>query len=218
MRDVIRLVKKGATAVIKSTLAVGSTEILQKENPDIFVLHSPEFLSVATAAEDAAHPDRNIIGIPVDNEEYRKRAEEVLAVLPEAPYTVICNAKTAELIKHSHNAYGYVNVVYTNLLYDLAVKLGVEWDVIKEAMEADPMISNQYLNPIHKSGRGAGGACFIKDFESFIRMYEKAVGDISGINALKGIREKNIDLLINSKKDLPLLEGVYGDLAKRNIQ
>jgi UDP-glucose 6-dehydrogenase len=66
----------------------GVTEKLQSEFPHVFVLHSPEFLVEATAAHDAAKPKRNLVGIPIDTQEYREKAEAVLRILPEAPYYV----------------------------------------------------------------------------------------------------------------------------------
>jgi len=66
------------------------------------------------------------------------------------------------------------------------------------------------MEPIHKSGRGAGGHCFIKDFAAFTQMYQELVGDEAGLKVLASLQDKNIDLLINSNKDLDLLAGVYG--------
>ena len=67
-----------------------------------------------------------------------------------------------------------------------------------------------YANPIHKSGRGAGGNCFIKDFAAFANLYESRVGDDQGIKLLRSLEEKNKQLLSESKKDLRILEEVYG--------
>jgi UDPglucose 6-dehydrogenase len=122
VRSVIKLVGKGKVAVIKSTIVPGSTESIQKENPEIFVMHSPEFLTEKTAAYDAKHPDRNIIGVPADKEIFRKKANFVLSVLPKAPYEIICSAKEAELTKYGGNCWFYFKVIYINLLYDLAEK------------------------------------------------------------------------------------------------
>jgi UDPglucose 6-dehydrogenase len=215
VRSVIRLVGKGKTAVIKSTLLPGTTEEIQKENPDIFVLNSPEFLSVSTAAYDAGNPSRNIVGIPYDNQEYRKKAEEVMKILPKAlykfTYNAICSSREAELIKYGRNYLGFVRVIAINLFYDVAEKLDVDWNILREAMSADPDNGPTYMNPIHKSGRGAGGECFIKDFEAFSRMYDGLVKDELGKKVIDSLKAKNIKLLIESKKDINLLRGVYGE-------
>ena len=211
LRQVIRLVGKKKIAVIKSTIMPGTTELIQKENPNIYIVHSPEFLTEATAAHDAANPQRNIVGIPEDNELYRQKAKDVMEVLPFAPYQLICHAKEAELIKYGGNCWFYFKVIYINLLYDLAAKSGVSYQVIKDAMAADPRIGSTHLDPIHKTGRGAGGHCFIKDFAAFSQMYRELVGDELGLRVLSSLKDKNIDLLTESKKDLDLLKGVYGE-------
>jgi nucleotide sugar dehydrogenase len=209
---VIPLVGKGKIAVIKSTIIPGTTEKLQKENPDIFVMHSPEFLTEATAKHDAAYPDRNIIGIPFDTEEYKKFAKKVISVLPKAPYTLICNSEEAEFIKYAGNCLSYVKVVFVNMFYDLAKKFPeVKYDIVKKAISADPRIGSFHLDPVHKSGRGAGGHCFIKDFAAFTNLYEKIMNDTFGTEALRAFEKKNKHLLKTSGKDSDLLRGVYGD-------
>ena len=235
VREVIKLVGNGKIAIIKSTIVPGTTESIQKENPEIYVMHSPEFLTEVTATEDASHPFRNIIGIPEDTEKYRQKANDVLGVLPEANFELVCKAKEAELIKYAGNNWFYFKVVYINLLYDLATKFGCDWKTIRDSMAADPRIGTSHLNPVHKSGssggeasrklpfselhlepvhkggRGAGGHCFIKDFAAFSEMYKREVGDELGDTILEALMNKNIDLLVTSNKDLDLLEGVYGN-------
>lgn len=214
VRKVIKLVGKGKIAVIKSTILPGMTELIQKENPNIFVLHSPEFLSEITALNDAAYPKRNIVGIPIDNNEYRKKAKQVMGVLAKAPYNKICSTRESELVKYGRNCLGYVKIIFTNLLYDLAKELGADWEVIREVMSADPDTGPTYMNPIHKTGRGAGGHCFIKDFSAFIELYKKITNDPLGLNVLKSIEEKNISLLEKTNKDLDILCEVYGKKKK----
>jgi len=78
-------------------------------------------------------------------------------------------------------------------------------------MAADKRIGRTHLDPIHKSGRGAGGHCFIKDFEAFRKLYTKEVGDTEGINLLEATINKNLKLLKDTNKDADLLRGVYGE-------
>ncbi len=216
VRGTIALVGKGKTVVIKSTLLPGTTESIQAQYPDVKVMHSPEFLSVVSAKHDAENPTRNIVGIPVETAEYHKAADDVLSVLPKAPYSVVCSSREAEFIKYGRNALGFVRVVFINLFYDLVAKKGGNWDVIRQAMSADPDNGPTYMNPIHKSGRGAGGACFIKDFEALSRMYKELVGDEVGQEIFDSLTEKNISLLLGTNKDLDLLQGVHGaDVAER---
>ncbi|MEA3449553.1 MAG: hypothetical protein U9Q85_01040 [Patescibacteria group bacterium] len=230
IRKALKKIGTGKIAIIKSTIVPGTTEKLQKEFSDIILMHSPEFLTEATAKQDAANPLRNIIGIPVENEKYKKHAGIVTDILPPAKYSKICHSRTAELIKYGGNNWFYFKVLYINLLYDLAKKMGVNWEDLREAMSADPRIGQSHMIPVHKSGtaggdayqateakedeaggRGAGGHCFIKDFAAFHDLYKEKVGDNHGINLLDAMRDKNIDLLLKTEKDLDLLLGVYGE-------
>jgi nucleotide sugar dehydrogenase len=210
VRDALTLVGKGKTAVIKSTLLPGVTEKLQAEFPDIFVLHSPEFLVEKTAAYDAAKPKRNLVGIPMVNDEYKAKAEAILRILPEAPYNNVMHSRDAEMVKYAGNCFLFSKVLFMNLLYDLVEKTGCNWEMIREAMIHDPRIGESHTQPVHASGRGAGGHCFIKDFEAFRRLYTSEVGDTHGSQMLQAMAQKNIALLFDSNKDLDLLEGVYG--------
>jgi UDPglucose 6-dehydrogenase len=210
VREALRLVGKGKTAVVKSTLLPGTTKALQKSFPRITVLCSPEFLSVATAQKDADHPFSNIVGIPRDDAPHRTAAKAVHAVLPKAPFTATCSSDEAELIKYAHNVSGYTQILTFNLVYDIAEKLGADWKEIAHAVKADPLICNRYANPVHKSGRGAGGACFIKDMAAFSKLYGTLAKNPAGSALLKAAEQHNIVLLLESGKDLELLRGVYG--------
>lgn len=213
VRKAIKLVGKGKIAVIKSTITPGTTESVQKENPDIFVLHSPEFLVETTASYDATHPNRNIIGIPIETDEYRKKAQIILDVLPDSPYSRIMKARDAEFVKYAGNCFLFTKVMFMNLLYDLVAGENGDWKSIRDAFVHDPRIGASHTEPVHKSGRGAGGHCFIKDFEAFRSMYKDKVGDEFGNGILTALKDKNIQLLVNSNKDIDLLNGVYGDIS-----
>lgn len=216
VRAVLPLVGPGKTAVIKSTLLPGTTEALQAEFADRIVMHSPEFLREKTAAYDASHPDRNIIGISLDTDAHRAAADAVLAVLPRAPYNKIMPVRAAELVKYAGNVFLAMKVVYANMLYDLASAEGVRYEDVKDAVVADPRIGASHMSPIDSSGhtnmpgRGAGGDCFIKDLEAFRRRYAELGNDERGSALLKELVRKNNALLTGSGKDLELLRGVYG--------
>ena len=58
------------------------------------------------------------------------------------------------------------------------------------------------MNPVHKGGRGGGGHCFIKGiFPLFVNLYKKYTkDDKTGLAVLLANEEKNIELLVSSKK------------------
>jgi hypothetical protein len=212
LKDAFSSVGEGKVAVIKSTIVPGTTVQLQKEFPKLTIVYSPEFLSEATASWDAAHPFSNIVGISKESPAHVLAAEAVLSILPEAGFAQICSSTEAEIVKYSHNASAYTQVILFNVMYDLAKAHGFDWNNVREAVEADPFISSRYARPIHKTGRGAGGHCFIKDLAALRAEYERILPqDAKGSAFLRSLEQKNIQLLTESNKDLDLLHGVYGD-------
>lgn len=217
VESVLGLVGVGKIAVVKSTVLPGTTTALQKKFPDRIVLTSPEFLRESQAAYDAAHPDRNIIGIPEDTELYRTAAEQVLSVLAPAPFARIMQAEHAELVKYAGNVFLALKVVYANVLYDLTETLGGGYEQVAGALGADPRIGPSHL-AVHAAsghatqvGRGAGGHCFIKDLEAFRGFHEQRTDDDEGAAFLAAAIRKNNALLTDSGKDLDLLSEVYPD-------
>lgn len=218
LEAVLPLVGAGKTAVIKSTMLPGTTLRLQKQFPDIVVLHSPEFLREKSAREDTKEPLRNIVGMPIADEAHQTAAEQVMAVLPNSPFTLITGAAEAELIKYAGNNFLALKVIFMNVVYDAAKAAGADYAVIAEAMKADPRIGTSHMNVVDQSGhpgsvpgRGAGGHCFPKDWAAFTDWYKATChDDVAGQAVLDAVEAKNIDLLRSSQKDLDLLQGIYG--------
>ncbi|MFZ2555388.1 MAG: NAD(P)-binding domain-containing protein [Minisyncoccia bacterium] len=210
----ISLARPGAIVVVKSTVLPGSTKQLQKKFPKITLLSNPEFLSEKTAQEDTDNPFANVVGMPVSDAKHKKAAQLVQSIIPAAPFKLICSSDEAEIYKYSHNISGYTQILTFNLMYDMAKHLGADWAPIQKAIEADPLICNRYSNPVHKSGRGAGGACFIKDFAAFSRHHHKLIGHQHASAFMRAAEKHNIALLTETNKDIELLTGVYGKAMK----
>jgi UDPglucose 6-dehydrogenase len=217
VREVLPIVGKGKTAVIKSTVPLGATKTMQAANSSIVVISNPEFLREAHARHDVDNPTRTIIGVSEESGRHHAEAKRLADILPKAPYTLITDSTTAEFIKYTHNTMGYSMVLFTNILFELATAYGVSWDSVKESIVNNPWIPEKYLEPVHKGGRGAGGSCFIKDFAAFRELYEKMTKDEKGLALLKAYEQKNIDLLRSTGKDIELLKGVYGDAVANKV-
>lgn len=220
VESALMLVGAGKTAVIKSTVLPGTTATLQKKFQKLFVMHSPEFLVLKQAAEHAARPLRNIVGIPRDTAAFRAKAHQALKVLPKAPFELVCGAKEAELIKYAGNFFLYLKVLYANLMYETAQALDADYGVVRAAVAADPRIGPSHLSVLHdsghkgaKRGRGAGGVCFIKDIAALAGFYRMTAKNKKGAALIDAAIAKNIELLRASKKDLDLLRGVYTTYA-----
>lgn len=204
------LAQHGAIVVIKSTVLPGTTSRIQKKFPKLVLLNNPEFLSEKTAREDTDKPFANVVGMPVSDSRHKHAAALVQSIIPKAPFKLICSSEEAEIFKYAHNVNGYMQILTFNLMYDMARHFGAKWEPISKAIEADPLISNRYANPVHKSGRGAGGACFIKDFSAFAKHHHKLIGHSKATAFMRAAEEHNIALLKETNKDIELLKAVYG--------
>lgn len=211
VKEALSLVGEGRVAVIKSTMPPGFTNELQETFPGIIVIFSPEFLREATAAHDAAHPYSIIIGSTKDDDAHRRAAETLRSILPDAPSVLICTSTEAEFVKFIQNAIGYFDIVAFNIFYDLASQYGISWEPVHKGLTADPDIPSRFANPVHKTGRGAGGHCLIKDFAAFRELYKKLrPDDASALEVLYAVEKKNVSYLRDTGKDKDLVDGVYG--------
>ncbi len=217
LEEVIALVGDRKTAIIKSTIKVGTTEKFQKMFPNKFILHSPEFLTEKNAAHDSKFPPRNIVGYTSKSKE---KSEEVLDLLPKADHSFVVNSREAELIKYMGNNFLYFKVVFANLFYNLCKKNGVDYDTVARITGLDSRIGASHLKVNHesgldiKAGRGAGGHCFIKDMAALVEMFQdhnlSSKEDVLSLKLLQAVVELNKHLLIDSDKDVEMLKEVYG--------
>jgi len=211
VEGVIGLVGEGKIAVIKSTLLPGTTTKIQAKYPNKIVLFSPEFLCEKTAAYDVANPIQNVIGYNESIKSHKEAAKKVMAVLPESPHNYLVSTESAELFKYAHNLNGYFRVILSNLLYEVGEKQGANWDEVKPMMDTDVMMSAYYNQPVHKGGRGAGGNCFVKDMAAFRHLYGEVLEDKNGLEVLRSLEQKNLELLKDSGKSEDIIKGVYGE-------
>ncbi len=215
-------IKEGKVVVVKSTIVPGTIESLQKKYPKKRLIFNPEFLTESQAWEDFLSPDRQIIGHTAKSV---SDTVEVLNLLPKKnfirPWTSdyskkSVNATEAEFGKYASNVFGYVKVIYGNILADLCYAMikvrgiKVDYDNIREIIGADLRIGPAWLNVNHGDYSGAGGYCFPKDMNAFIAFgqeLEKSATDKkildkehlnvmkAGLAVLKSVRNYNETLI-----------------------
>lgn len=209
--------KDGKIIVIKSTVTPGTVEKLQKKYPKKRLIFNPEFLTESQAWEDFISPDRQIVGHTAKSV---SDSVEVLNLLPKKNFIrpwssdyakKSVNSTEAEFGKYASNVFGYIKVIYGNILADLShamTKNGikVDYDNVKELIGADLRIGSAWLNVGHGNYCGAGGYCFPKDMNAFIAFGETLEKDAikkklldkdhlktlqRGIAVLKAVRDYN---------------------------
>lgn len=161
---------KERIVVIKSTSIPGTTDYFQDKYPHLKVLFNPEFLSEKTAQRDFVKPDKQLIGFTPTSHDI---AEQVLSLLPDAPYKKIMPAKAAELAKYAINSFYATKVVFGNMLYDLSESLGIDYNIVKGAFVSDKRICDSHFDVMHDGYRGFGGKCLPKDLKCLLDLGEQ---------------------------------------------
>ncbi len=215
-------IKDGKIVVVKSTVPPGTVEKLQKKYPKKRLIFNPEFLTESQAWEDFISPDRQIVG---HTSKSISDTVEVLNLLPKKhfirPWTSdyskkSINATEAEFGKYASNVFGYMKVIYGNILADLCHAIGkvrglkMDYENIRDLLAADLRIGQSWLNVGHGNYCGAGGFCFPKDMNAFIAFGEALESEAikkklldknhlkilqGGLAVLKAIRDYNKALI-----------------------
>lgn len=152
----------------KSTVPVGTAEsvnstitnalISRSVNHDFDVCSNPEFLKEGSAIEDFSKAARIVVG--TDSDKVQQLMRECYA-----PYNrnhdkiMFMDIRAAELTKYAANAMLATKISFMNELSQIAERLGVDIEQVREGIGSDPRIGYHFIYP----GCGYGGSCFPKD-------------------------------------------------------
>ena len=180
--------------VIKSTVPVGFEDDLERTvkkyaKSKFEFAACPEFLREGTAIEDTLHPDRIVIGAS------SKKAQKILLELhaPVSGERILCDVRSAQLIKYASNALLATKVSFANALANLCEKTGANVEKVLAGVGADRRIGKSFLYP----GVGYGGSCLPKDVLAFIAIAKSFDYDFHLLRSVDAINEGQIALFIN---------------------
>jgi UDPglucose 6-dehydrogenase len=181
--------------ISKVTAPPNVYQSLNKIYPNL--VHSPEFLTAATARRDYANAKWCIIG--GDVRAYRNEAERIIKMTQPCLETVkFCSIGDAALAKYAINSFLATKVVFMNELYQLARMAELNYDVVVNLIKQDERIGESHMRvPGIDGSLGFGGYCFPKDTEALIN-YAKEYN--VNLNVLSSAVQKNLLLRLT---DLP---------------
>ncbi len=168
VEEVLDSLPDGFTAVIKSTVVPGTTQLFHEKYPNLKIAYSPEFLVERRRLEDFANQDLLVCGTHHEEvaEIVFRQHKEAGVIRTENLFHV--SPTEAELVKYTKNTFYAIKVIFANQMYDICQKLGVDWYTIREmitAPQAQP-IGDSHLDPIFGLNRGFGGKCLPKDSQA----------------------------------------------------
>lgn len=210
-------VTKRKVVVVKSTVPVGTCEEVEERlktilkeryteedaNDLVSVVSNPEFLREGRSVDDFLHGDRVVIGgrdsgaIATVSELYR----------PLGIPAVICDFRSAELVKYASNAFLAMKVSFINSIARLCDALGADVTKVSEGMGYDHRIMHGHLY----AGLGYGGSCFPKDVSALLEVAKEAGVQLDLVEHTVKINNGQIDWAIDKLRDS------LGDFAGKRI-
>ncbi len=155
----------GFSAVIKSTVVPGTTQIFHEKFSNLKIAYSPEFLVERRHLEDFSNQDFIVCG--THHEELARTVFEqhrIAGVMKSDTFFHV-TPTVAELVKYSKNTFYAIKVIFANQMYDICTEMGEDWYKVKEIIttEQSQPIGPTHLDPIFGLNRGFGGKCLPKD-------------------------------------------------------
>lgn len=201
---------------VKSTVPVGTCDLIEERLREIIrgakgpnvartvsVVSNPEFLREGRAVLDFMRADRIVIG--GTDKTAVKMLQEIYTRLG-APF-VICDRRSAELIKYASNAFLATKISFINSIARLCERVGADVVKVAEGMGYDHRIMPEHL----RAGLGYGGSCFPKDCAALLRMCEKVGFRFKILEATVEVNDSQVDWVIEK------LRCYLGDLQGKTV-
>lgn len=176
------------TIVIRSTVPVGFTSKANFNKPyDVHIIFQPEYYGETVAHPFADPHNRPWITLGGDIVGCQKAVQAYQEVFTSELIINIVDSETAELAKYMENAFYATKVTFCNQFYELAERLDIDYNTLRETWLLDPRISRDHTF-VYEDNRGYGGSCLPKDMAAIINIGEKHK---INVDFLKSVSESN---------------------------
>lgn len=175
--------RPGTVVLISSQLPVGTCAQLAKQHPALHFACSPENLRLGKAIEAFDKPARIIVGAPAAA---HAKLETLLG--PIGAPLVWMRPESAEMVKHSLNAFLALSVAYINEIASLCESVGADAQEVAAGLKSEPRIGPRaYLGP---GGPFAGGT-LARDVVSLSKLGAEKNLPIALIPAIKESNDRH---------------------------
>ncbi len=167
------------TILIKSTVAIGTTDRLKKKTGKRIVF-SPEYIGEGGyftpfwMYPDPKNPlSHGFMVLGGDTKDTAVVSDIFICKMgPHTKFTFL-TAKEAEAVKYWENIWGAMKVIFSNSMCDYLEAMGIDYNRTREGWAADPRVERMHT-AVFKNARGFSGKCYPKDLRAFMYSVEKA--------------------------------------------
>ncbi len=193
--------QKETVLMISSQVPVGTCEMLWQlviqHNPKAEggIAYIPENLRLGLAIERFQHPDMLVIG--ADSKKTGDRVDSLLSSICSSKMRV--SIRTAEMVKHSINAFLATSISLANELAHIGRGLGVNCEEVAKAMQLDPRIGQKACI---KPGMGFSGGTLARDLKTLQQLGKQTRKATDVIDSVLKVNSVQCQLLVESLRDL----------------
>lgn len=209
---------EGDTFVLVLTqLPVGELKKLQHEIDEcrigknkkgmVYLAALPLFIREGTALADFERPQLFLLGS--EQKPVIDCVKELMRpFMRQAAEVMVVPVAAAELIKFGINAMLATRISFMNEMAALSEKIGVDIELVRQGMGADPRVGRSYL----EAGCGFGGPSFAGDLLSFARTIKEELDTVGLIDAVLAINESQTEILFRK-----IWRFFRGDMAGKSV-
>lgn len=197
--------------LVLTQLAVGALRRVREEvrarHPRAYLGALPLFIREGTALADFERPQLLLLGAE-DAPLIACVQEFMRPFLRQAKQVMVVPLAAAELIKFGINAMLATRISFMNEMAALAEKVGVDIEIVRQGMAADPRVGRDYL----QAGCGFGGPSFAHDLLTFARTFKEELDTVGLIDAVLAINDSQREILFRK-----IWRYFRGELAGRTV-
>ena len=174
VRSILEALPDGFSAIIKSTVIPGTSQVFHEEFPSLRIACSPEFIRAESANEDFKRQEILVVGT-----HHKGLADLILkhhqdsGILLEGEFFHVSPTE-AEIVKYAKNSFYAMKVIFGNHFQRLANNLDQDWGVVKRIIThpQERGIVDTHLDEI-EGKMGFGGSCLPKDTVAIRAKFEE---------------------------------------------